>query len=53
MGALPNGKVNGRATSETSSTKDTLTNGTSPGEKGAPRKKPASNAEIGGAVRRR
>lgn len=53
VGALPNGKANGRATSETSSTKATLINGTTQSEKEAPRKRPASNVEVGGAVRRR
>ncbi len=53
VGGLPNGKVNGRTTKEASASKENLMNGSSPSAKQAPKKQPASNNEIGGAVRRR
>ena len=52
-GGLPNGKVNGRAAKNTSTGKENLINGNTPSEKQATKKRPASNAEMGGAVRKR
>ncbi len=53
VGGLPNGKVNGRTTKEAGASKENLINGTSPSEKQGPKKQAASNAHVGGAVRRR